>query len=593
MFIPTTLEEARKLGWNALDVILVTGDSYIDSPYIGVAVIGKVLMSAGYRVGVIAQPDTSSENDMGRLGMPRLFWGVSAGCVDSMVANYNPLKQKRNSDDCTPGGQNTRRPDRASIVYTGLIRKVSKKLTAEKAKSAETLKNSAFSARSAVKFAPQPPIVLGGIEASLRRVPHYDYWSDQIRPSLLFEANADYILYGMAEKSVVELANALQNGLDPRLIRGLSYASNQKHPACLELPPYEVVANDRDAFIEMFHTFYKNNDPLTARGLTQAHDDRWLVQNPPALPLTQPELDAVYAIRYERAQHPHYEKIGPVSAVEKLRFSIPTHRGCYGECNFCAVSLHEGRTVQWRSPASILAEAQELSARPDFQGNIQHLGGPTVNMYGFECRKKLEKGVCAAKRCMYPKICNQLRIDHRPQIELLRRARSLPGVKKIFVTSDLRYDIIGGDRMHGMNYLRELAQHHTAGQLEIAPEHSENHILAKMGKPGKEALQRFQKKCQTLNQENGQQTTLSYAIIAAYPGCTEKDMQKLKQTIEQGPNNAPLQAQIFTPIPSTYASLMYYTELDPITPLQGASRQPLFVEKDHARKERQKQIVAE
>jgi uncharacterized radical SAM protein YgiQ len=579
MFLPTTIEEASKLGWDALDIILVTGDSYIDSPYVGAAVVGKVLMSAGYRVGIIAQPDINDENDIGRLGLPRLFWGVSAGCVDSMVANYTALKKKRKNDDYTPGGENTRRPDRASIVYTGLIRRYMKGVISKQAF------DSANSGGLAIRAT--PPIVLGGIEASLRRVPHYDYWSDQVRRSLIFDAKADYILYGMAEKSVVEFANALRDDLDPRHLRGVSYISKEKQMGYIELPAYEVVANDKAAFTEMFHAFYKNNDPLTARGLTQAHGDRWLVQNPPAAHPSQAELDAIYALDFERAQHPFYEKQGPVKALETIRFSIPTHRGCYGECNFCAIAVHEGRTVNWRSQESIVAEAEQIIAHPDFKGYIPDLGGPTANMYGFECQKKLEKGVCSGKRCLYPKICNQMRIDHRPQIELLRRVRKLPGVKKVFIASGLRYDMIGCDRLSGGEYLKEIVEHHVSGQMKIAPEHTEDNVLQKMGKPGKEALQRFKEKFDNLSREAGKPQFLTYYLIAAHPGSTEAEMQKLKRFTSRELQITPEQVQIFTPTPSTYSSLMYYTERDPFT------GQALFVEKDPRRKERQKEIVTQ
>ena len=567
MFLPTTLDEARALGWDVLDVILVTGDSYIDSPFMGIAVIGKLLVQAGYRVGVIAQPDINSPVDITRLGAPRLFWGVSAGSIDSMVSNYTALKKKRKSDDYTPGGLNTRRPDRATIVYTNLIRRYSKMWTA---KSSD--------------FAP-PPIVLGGIEASLRRMAHYDFWTDKIRGSALFDAKADYLLYGMAEISVLELAAALRDGVDPRDVRGLCYIAKEKREGYLEVPSFETVSQDKNAFIDMFHTFYKNNDPISAKGLCQQHGDRYLIQNPPARRETQAELDSVYALGFERAQHPYYERQGQVKALETIGFSISTHRGCYGECNFCAIAVHEGRTVRWRSQASILAEAEQLIQHPGFKGYISDLGGPTANMYGFECEKKLDKGVCPAKRCLYPKVCNQMRIDHRPQIDLLRKIRRLKGVKKVFVASGIRYDMIGCDRQHGMDYLKEIVENHVSGQLKVAPEHTEDHVLDKMGKPGKDTLLRFKEKFDALTQAAGKPQFLTYYMIAAHPGCTEQDMLRLKNFSSQKLKVNPEQVQIFTPTPSTYSSVMYYTETDPFT------RQPIFVEKDLRRKLRQKEIV--
>ncbi len=429
------------------------------------------------------------------------------------------------------------------------------------------------------------PIVLGGIEASLRRVAHYDFWTDKIRGSVLFDAKADYILYGMAEKPVLELAEALRDGRDPRDIRGLCYIAKAGRADYLELPALEIVSKDKAAFIEMFHAFYQNNDPLIGQGLCQKHGDRYLVQNPPAFYQTQAELDAVYALDFERAQAPYYEKLGPVKALETIRFSISTHRGCYGECNFCAIAVHEGRTIRWRSPESILAEAEKLTRHPQFKGYIQDVGGPTANMYGFECEKKLEKGVCTHRRCLYPQVCAQMRIDHRPQIEILRKLRRLPGVKKVFVASGIRYDMLGCDRQHGQDYLREIVQHHVSGQLKIAPEHTEERVLEKMGKPGAEALLHFKEKFDALSSEAHKPQFLTYYLIAAHPGCTEQDMARLKRFSSQKLQVNPEQVQIFTPSPSTYSSLMYYTEQDPFT------RQPLFVEKDPRRKEQQKEII--
>ena len=564
MFLPTTIAEVKKLGWDGLDVILVSGDSYIDSPFIGTAVIGKVLLKAGYRVGVIAQPDPKTDADIGRLGEPRLFWGVSAGSIDSMVANYTALKKPRRSDDYTPGGENNRRPDRATIVYTNIIRRFSKRLHPGR---------------------PARPIVLGGIEASLRRVAHYDFWSDSVRRSVLFDAKADYILYGMAEKATLQFAAALQAGEQPHEVRGLCYIAREKRAGYIELPPYETVAADKQAFIDMFHLFYKNNDPLSARGLCQKHGDRYLVQNPPAGYQSQAELDAVYALDFERAQHPYYEAQGPVRALETIRFSISSHRGCYGECNFCAIAVHEGRTVRWRSQASILDEARQLRVHPEFKGYILDVGGPTANMYGFECDKKLKNGACPDKRCLFPEICPLLEVDHRPQLELLFQIRKLPGVKKVFVASGIRYDMVMGDALCGEAYLGEIVEHHVSGQLKVAPEHTEAGVLNAMGKPGPESLLKFKDRFDSLSRAAGKAQFLAYYLIAAHPGCSAQDMVRLKHFTSEKLHVNPEQVQIFAPTPSTYASLMYYTELDPFT------RRPIFVEKDPRRKEHQKDIV--
>lgn len=571
MFLPTTHEEMIRLGWDQLDVILVTGDSYIDSPFIGTAVIGKLLVNAGYRVGVIAQPATEHTEDIGRLGEPNLFWGVTAGSIDSMVANYTALKKPRKHDDYTPGGVNNRRPDRASIVYANLIRRWSKQRNASQARISSTTK----------------PIVLGGIEASLRRIAHYDFWSDRIRGSLLFDAKADFLLYGMAEKAVLELAACLKNGENAQAIRGLCYIARSAPEGYIILPSFGECASDKNAFIDMFHLFYQNNDPITAKGLAQQHGDRWLIQNPPAPHQTQSELDAVYALDFELAQHPYYEKSGPVKALETIRNSISTHRGCYGECSFCAIAVHEGRTVRWRSAESILAEAKNLAASPGFKGYIHDLGGPTANMYGYECRKKVNYGACDHKRCLFPVVCPVLKLDHRVQIDLLKQVRAIQGIKKVFVASGIRYDLLLADEQNGISYLREVIQHHVSGQMKVAPEHSEDPVLRMMGKPGTDVLVKFKSLFERLTRESGKPQFLTYYLIAAHPGCTEQDMIKLRRFTSNELGVHPEQVQIFTPTPSTYASLMYYTEVDPFT------RQPIYVEKDPVRKEKQKEIVTE
>ncbi len=558
MFLPTTQEEVQQLGWDPLDVILVSGDSYIDSPYIGVAVIGKVLAQAGYRVGVIAQPDIHSELDISRLGEPRLFWGVTAGSVDSMVANTTATRKKRRTDDYTPGGLNDRRPDRATIVYSNLIRRY---------------------------FKDTAPIVLGGIEASLRRIAHYDFWSDRVRRSVLFDAKADILVYGMGERAVLALAERLQAGQELQDVRGICLIAAEKPADALELPAYELVRADKQAFIDMFHNFYRNNDPLTAKKLCQQQDTRYLVQNPPSEYLSQAELDQVYALDYERAQHPYYAHQGEVKALETIRFSIPTHRGCYGECNFCAIAVHEGRTVRWRSQESIVAEASRMTHHPDFKGTIFDVGGPTANMYGYECEKKIAHGSCPARRCLSPELCPVLKVDHSQQLALLRRLRKVGGVKKVFVASGIRYDLLLADREHGHAYLQEVVEQHTSGQLKVAPEHTEDHVLARMGKPGSDQLLEFKQRFDSLSRSARKKQYLTYYMIAAHPGCSEQDMHRLKNFASQKLKIRPEQVQIFTPTPSTYSSLMYYTEMDPFT------RQPIFVEKSLAGKNRQKQIV--
>ncbi len=558
MFIPTTRQELDQLGWDALDVILITGDSYVDSTFIGVSVVGHALIEVGYRVGIIAQPDVQSGDDITRLGEPALFWGVTGGCIDSMVANYTATKKPKRSDDLTPGGKNDHRPDRAVIVYANLIRRY---------------------------FKNTQPIVLGGVEASLRRIAHYDYWSDSVRRSILFDAKADILVYGMAEKTIVALAQRLQADQAIDDLCGICYISQEKKKDTIELPPFEKVAQDKRAFTEAFHTFYRNDDPLLAQGLCQQQDTRYLVQNPPAPYLTQQELDAVHELDYERAQHPFYERIGPVKALETIKFSLTTHRGCYGECNFCSIAVHQGRTVRWRSADSIVREAKRLTQYPDFKGYILDVGGPTTNMYGFECEKKITQGSCADRRCLYPEICPQLTIDHSKQLALLRRLREIEGVKKVFVASGIRYDLVLADEAHGLSYLREVVQHHISGQIKIAPEHTQNHILRRMGKPGKDALLRFRNLFYKLTKATGKEQFLTYYFIAAHPGCTERDMRALKHFASRHLKINPRQVQIFTPTPSTYSSLMYYTEMDPFT------GEALFVEKELTQKQHQKNVL--
>lgn len=558
MFIPTTKLECEKLGWNQLDIILISGDSYIDSPYMGIAVIGHILIDAGYRVGIISQPDIQNKADISRLGEPALYWGVTAGAIDSMVANYTASLKKRRSDDYTPGAVNNKRPDRATIVYTNLIRRY---------------------------FKHTKPILLGGMEASLRRIAHYDYWSDKIRRSILFDSKADYLLYGMADLSILDFTIAIKNNQEPSTVRGLCYISKIKPENYLEIDSFEKVSQDKLAYLESFDTFYKNNDPLNGKGLVQAHGDRFLIQNPPALPLKQDELDRIYALPFERAHHPYYEKLGKVKALETIRFSISTHRGCYGECNFCAIAVHEGRTIQSRSKKSILDEVETLSNLPGFKGNIQDLGGPTANMYGFECTKKLKHGICLDKRCISPEICAALKPNHQPQIDLLTAVRLHPKVKKVFVSSGIRYDLILHDQQYGSKYLEEILKYHTSGQLKIAPEHTDDRILKHMGKPNSKTLLSFKQKVDSINQKLGKKQFLTYYFIAAYPGCSDREMIQLKHFTSRKLNVTPEQVQIFTPTPSTYASVMYYTEMNPFT------KEPIFVEKSIGKKNKQKEIL--
>lgn len=559
MFLPTTMEEVKKLGWNYLDIILISGDTYIDSSYNGSALIGKWLYKHGFKVGIIAQPDINSDVDIKRLGEPKLYWAVSAGCVDSMVANYTATKKKRRSDDFTPGGENTKRPDRASIAYTNLIKR--------------HFKNS------------EVPIVLGGIEASLRRITHYDYWSNNLRRPLIFDAKADILSYGMGEKSMLELARAIRDKKDWRDIRGLSYISKEIKEGYLELPSYENCVKDKKEFIKAFETFYHNCDSILSKGLYQKCGDRYLIQNPPSENFSSRELDAIYSMDFERDVHPYYKKMGEVRALDTIKTSVTTHRGCYGECNFCAIAIHQGRTVISRTEDSIVDEVKEITKIKKFKGNIADVGGPTANMYQVECKKKLKFGACQDRRCLYPQKCPALKIDHSKQIDLLKRLKGIDKIKKIFIASGIRYDMILDDKKCGQMYMEEIIKDHVSGQMKIAPEHTEDKVLSLMGKQGKAPLKEFKEKFYQINKKLGKKQFLTYYLIAAHPGCNEKDMLDLKRFASAELRVNPEQVQIFTPTPSTYSTLMYYTEMDPFT------GKKLFVEKDNGKKQKQKDIL--
>lgn len=559
MFLPTTMEEVRKLGWEELDIILVSGDTYIDSSYNGSAVIGKWLLKHGFKVGIIAQPDINSDEDIKRLGVPKLYWAISGGCVDSMVANYTATKKKRKQDDFTPGGENNRRPDRAVIAYTNLIKRYFKNYDI--------------------------PIVISGIESSLRRITHYDYWSNSLRRPIIFDAKADILSYGMGEKSMLALARALKGGRKWRGIRGLCYIAKDKNESYVELPSYEECVADKFKFIDAFNSFYLNCDPITAKGLCQKCGDRYLIQNPPSENFTSDELDEIYSMDFEREVHPYYRSMGEVRALDTIRNSVTTHRGCYGECNFCAIAIHQGRTVVSRSEDSIVEEIKEIASAPKFKGYISDVGGPTANMYQVECTKKLKLGACPDRRCLYPKKCPALKIDHSKQIELLRRLKKIDKIKKIFIASGIRYDMILDDSKCGQLYLEELVKDHVSGQMKIAPEHTEDKVLSLMGKDGKAPLKEFKDRFYKVNEKYGLKQFLTYYLIAAHPGCDEKDMLDLKRFASAELKVNPEQVQIFTPTPSTYSTLMYYTEINPFT------RKKMFVEKDNGRKQRQKDIV--
>jgi len=558
-FLPTTRAEMDKLGWRECDIILVSGDAYIDSPFIGVATVGRMLEKLGYRVGMIGQPDIKSDKDIKRLGEPRLYWGVSGGSIDSMVSNYTATKKFRNKDDYTPGGINNKRPDRAVLVYCNLIRQ---------------------------HFKDTVPIVLGGIEASLRRVTHYDYWSNKLRKPILFDSKADILIYGMGEEAIRELTKAIDRKEEWKNIRGLCYIAKEPKDNFHTMPSHKECLADKEKYIDLFDLFYDNNDPISAKGLCQQVDSRYSIQNPPCDYLNEKEMDAVSSLPFTRELHPYHRPEGKVKCLETIKFSIMTHHGCWGECNFCAIGVHQGRTIRTRSETSIVQEAKDFREYKDFKGIISDLGGPTANMYGYECDKKLKLGTCDHQRCVDSKhLCGAMKPNHGRVINMMRQVREIPGIRKAFVSSGVRYDLITEDKGHGYSYLKEMVKHHISGQMKVAPEHTEQHVLDLMGKPNKQTLVDFKKLYDKLNKDMGKKQYMTYYLIAAHPGCTEKDMHALKRFTTNTLKINPEQAQVFIPTPGTYSAVIYYTELDPVT------RKKVFVEKDIKRKEKQKAIV--
>lgn len=513
-------------------------------------------MDHGIRAAIIAQPSVDGPGDITRLGEPRLFWSVSAGCVDSMVANYTPTKKFRKEDDFTPGGVNDRRPDRACIAYTNLIKRHIK----------------------------GRPIFLAGIEASLRRIAHYDFWSDSVRRSVLLDSKADGLVYGMAELATLELAERLRAGEDWRDIRGMCHMSSAKPDGCVEFPSYESCRDDRREFVRAFRMFRESCDPVTGRDAVQAHGDRFLVQRRPQRPLTPDELDSLYGSDFEDAVHPFYAAQGHVRCMDTVRNSITTHRGCYGECAFCAIAAHQGRTVVSRSADSIVSEAARIAGRKGFNGIIQDVGGPTANMYGIECAVKASKGACMDRRCLGGEPCPRLPMDHTPQVELLRRISAVEGVRKVFVNSGIRYDMVLADKVHGEEYLREIVSSHVSGQMKVAPEHASDRVLRYMGKPSSDKLLRFKGMFDRCTAECGKEQYLTYYFMAAHPGCTDGDMAVLRDFCRDSLHTVPEQVQVFTPTPSTESTMMFHTSLD--TDLRDVR-----VERSIQRRQKQKETV--
>lgn len=558
MFIPMTKKELRELGWKKPDVILITGDAYIDSPTSGASVIGHYLIDKGVKTVVISQPDLNDMTDITQFGEPALFWAVTSGCVDSMVSNYTASKKRRHQCDLTPGGENTKRPDRAVMAYTNLIRR---------------------------NFKETKPIVIGGIEASLRRIVHYDYWSNSLRRSILFDSKANYLVYGMGELAMHALALKLKNGEPVENTDGICYISKEKPEDGKEIPSFEECRKDKEKFEEAFMAFYVEASTLSSVKLYQKHGNRYLVQNRPSRLLTIEELDAVYELPYEYDLHPYCKAKGEVRAMDTIRYSITTHRGCYGECNFCAIAVHQGRTVVSRSEDSIVREVENFAKKKKFKGNISDIGGATANMYGYECAKKVKTGPCKDRKCLYPEICSSLKPNHERQIKLLERIRKIPYIKHLFVASGIRYDLVLEDKKHGKEYLKNILKYHISGQMKIAPEHSEESVLRIMGKPAADKLVEFRELFKEIVKKQDKKIFLTYYFIAAHPGCHLSDMEKLKKFTKDELKMNPEQIQIFTPTPSTISTLIFYTGRDPFT------KAPVFVEKELGKMEKQKRVI--
>ncbi len=538
-FLPVTREEMEAQGWVQCDFVYVIGDAYVDHPSFGHAIISRVLEHHGYSVGIISQPDWKNPESINVFGKPRLAFLVSGGNMDSMVNHYSVTCHHRKTDAFTPGGVMGKRPDYATVVYCNLIRQTYKEV----------------------------PILIGGIEASLRRFAHYDYWSNKMKRSILLDAQADLLMYGMGERSVVEIADALNAGMDVKditYVDGTVFKTAQPDESLptVFLPGFEEVKSDKRKYAESFRIQYGNCDPFTAKRMAEWYGKKYVVQNPPQKPLSMAEMDAVYDLPYMRTYHPSYEKLGGVPAIEEVKFSLVSNRGCFGACSFCALTFHQGRIVQVRSHASILREAEKMAKEPDFKGYIHDVGGPTANFRHPACKKQMEKGACAGRQCLFPTPCKNMDADHSDYVALLRKLRAIPGVKKVFVRSGIRFDYLLADRKD--TFFRELVQYHISGQLKVAPEHVSDRVLAKMGKPKNEVYNRFVEKYNRLNQEFGMKQYLVPYLMSSHPGSTLDDAIMLAEYIRDMGYN-PEQVQDFYPTPSTLSTVMYATGLDPRT----------------------------
>lgn len=559
-FLPITREEMKERGWDQVDFVYVSGDAYVDHPSFGHAIITRLLESRGYRVGIIAQPDWRKPESVQVFGEPRLGFLVSAGNMDSMVNHYSVSKKRRKTDAYTPGGEMGKRPDYACVVYGNLIRQTYKKT----------------------------PIILGGIEASLRRMAHYDYWSDKLKRSVLLDSGADVISYGMGEHSIIELAEALDAGIP---VEDITYiAGTVVKTKSLDsiydaeiLPSFEDLKADKMNYARSFYTQYLNTDAFNGKRLVEPYSEHlYVVQNPPATPLTQMEMDDVYSLPYQRTYHPSYEAKGGVPAIKEIKFSLISNRGCFGGCSFCALTFHQGRIVQVRSHESLIEEAKEITKDKDFKGYIHDVGGPTANFRHPSCKKQMEHGVCKTRQCLFPSPCKNLDADHRDYVSLLRKLRDIPKVKKVFIRSGIRFDYLLADKKQ--EFLRELCEYHVSGQLKVAPEHVAGPVLSLMGKPEHKVYEEFTRQFYKMNEKIGKEQYLVPYLMSSHPGSTLKEAVELAEYCRDL-GYMPEQVQDFYPTPSTLSTCMYYTGVDPRT------MQKVYVPKSPHEKAMQRALI--
>lgn len=558
LFLPVTLEECHARGWDATDFVYVCGDAYVDHPSFGHAIISRILEQAGYRVAMLCLPPWQDASAFTRFGRPRLGFLVSAGVIDSMVNHYTVAKKRRHDDAYAPGGKAGMRPDRATIVYCNRIRQAYRDV----------------------------PILIGGVEASLRRFSHYDYWDDRVRHSILVDSGATLLMYGMGETSIIECANWVADGMNPAelpRIRGICYMSKSADPTCLQLPSHQEVTADRRKYCEAFTIQYDEQDPIRGRRMCQQQDkDRYLIQNQPVLPLSREALDAVYELPYTRTWHPMYASEGGIPALQEVEFSLASTRGCFGSCSFCAITFHQGRIIQSRSAESIVKEARLLTTLPNFKGYIHDVGGPTANFRKPSCLKQLKAGTCKQRQCLFPTPCKNMEVDHTEFMALLRQLRELPRVKKVFVRSGLRYDYIMADK--DTSFLKEFCEHHVSGQLKVAPEHVCPYVLDKMGKPRRELYNAFCARYAQVNEKLGKKQYLIPYLMSSHPGSDLNAAIELACYLRDI-GFQPDQVQDFYPTPGTLSTCMFYTGLDPRT------MKPVFVARSPEDKAMQRALM--